>query len=169
VVGSTLVALSGCATRATSDRAPYTHADSPEDAGRYLVLVGGCNDCHTPAWDASDGKLPTSAWLTGNSVGYRGPWGTSYPANLRLVVQEDTEDGWVRMFRAGRGLPPMPWQNYRTMHEDDLRAMYRFIRRLGPMGEEAPQNLPPGREPKTPVILLVPQPPGSTPPPQQAK
>jgi hypothetical protein len=98
--------------------------------------------------------------LTGNDIGYRGPWGTSYAQNLRLSVQRLTEEQWVGMFRAGVGMPPMPWLNYTTMHESDLKAMYRFIRDLGPKGAPAPQAVPPGREPKTPYLLLTPLQPG---------
>ena len=31
-------------------REPTISAASPEAAGRYLVRVGGCNDCHTPGF-----------------------------------------------------------------------------------------------------------------------
>jgi hypothetical protein len=54
----------------------------------------------------------------------------------------------------------MPWMNYRTTHEKDLRAMYRFVRSLGKAGAPAPEAVPPGKEPKTPYILFVPQGPG---------
>jgi mono/diheme cytochrome c family protein len=137
--------------------APHIEAESPEAAGRYLVLVGGCNDCHTPDWDTSNGRLPESAWLTGKSVGFRGPWGTTYPKNLRLAAQERTEREWVRMFREQAFKPPMPSMNYRNIPERDLVAIHRFLRALGPTGRKAPPVLPPGQEPRTPYILLVPQ------------
>ena len=38
----------------------------------------------------------------------------------------------------------MPWFNLRDMSDDDLRAMYRFIRELGPKGERAPAAAAPG-------------------------
>jgi hypothetical protein len=138
---------------------PHVEAQSPEAAGRYLVLVGGCNDCHTPNWDTSNGKLPESAWLTGRSVGFRGPWGTTYGMNLRLSAQEHSEREWVRMFRENTFKPPMPGMNYVNMPERDLVAIYRFLRALGPAGRETPGALPPGQEPSTPYILLDPQPP----------
>ncbi|WP_129573826.1 MULTISPECIES: cytochrome C [Sorangium] len=161
--GAALAAVIGCADCAQPPASPHVTATSAEEAGRYLILVGGCNDCHTPAWDRSSGRLPASEWLTGNDVGYRGPWGTSYAENLRLAVQDLSEDAWVRMFRAAAGRPPMPWLNYATMHERDLVAMYRFIRSLGAKGARAPQAVPPGEEPETPYILMVPQPPARRP------
>ncbi|CAN91412.1 cytochrome C [Sorangium cellulosum So ce56] len=161
--GAALLASIGCAAVARAPASPHVAGGSPEEAGRYLILVGGCNDCHTPGWDRSGGKLPTSEWLTGSDVGYRGPWGTSYAANLRISAQNLGEEAWVRMFREAAGRPPMPWLNYVTLHERDLVAMYRFIRSLGEKGVPAPRAVPPEEEPATPYILMVPQQPKSRP------
>jgi hypothetical protein len=40
-----------------------------------------------------------------------------------------TEDQFVARFRQGRLIPgsPMPWQSFSRMHEDDLRAIYRYL------------------------------------------
>ncbi len=46
----------------------------------------------------------------------------------------------------------MPWFVLREMTEQDLRAVYRFIRNLGPAGEPAPAYLPPDQEPPKPYI-----------------
>lgn len=137
-------------------RSPRVAADTPEMAGRYLVIVGGCNDCHTPGWMETNGEIPESAWLTGAAVGFQGPWGTSYPANLRLKVQTMTEEGFLARAKAGAGLPPMPWVNLTKMSDEDLRSIYRFIRSLGPAGEHAPLPVAPGVEPGTPYIPFVP-------------
>src|SRR5262245_16886733 len=51
--------------------------------GRYVVKVAGCNDCHTPGYAQSGGKIPESQWLIGDRLGWQGPWGTTYPVNLR--------------------------------------------------------------------------------------
>jgi mono/diheme cytochrome c family protein len=126
------------------------------ERGRYIVRTSGCNDCHTPGYGDTGGRLPESQWLTGSSVGFRGPWGTSYPANLRLTVRGMTEDQWLVFARAER-LPPMPWFSLAAMTEADLRAMYRYIRSLGASGERAPAPLPPGKEGKLPFIPFMPQ------------
>ncbi|MDC0682783.1 cytochrome C [Sorangium atrum] len=161
--GAVLLVSIGCAAVARVPASPRVTAGSPEEAGRYLILVGGCNDCHTPGWDRSSGRLPTSEWLTGSDVGYRGPWGTSYAANLRISTQNLSEEAWVRMFREAAGRPPMPWLNYVTLHEGDLVAMYRFIRSLGEKGVPAPRAVSPGEEPATPYILMIPQQPKGRP------
>jgi mono/diheme cytochrome c family protein len=133
------------------------HGATPEEVGRYFFLIGGCNDCHTPGWAESKGKLPEAEWAMGSAVGFRGPWGVSYPDNLRLVAQALTEQQWVDLFRRGEGPPPMPWQNYHTASTADLAGVYRFLRSLGPHGKPAPGDLPPGKEPTTAYIDLAPR------------
>jgi hypothetical protein len=44
----------------------------------------------------------------------------------------------------------MPWWALHETKPEDLRAMYRFIKSLGPAGEPAPAALPPEREPLPP-------------------
>jgi mono/diheme cytochrome c family protein len=124
--------------------------------GRYLVQIGGCNDCHTVGYAEKAGDIPTSEWLTGAPVGFQGAWGTSYAANLRLTFNALTEDQWVAFARVPRR-PPMPWFNLRDMSDSDLRAMYRFVRELGPKGERAPPAAAPGVAVNTPVIVFEPR------------
>ena len=128
------------------------------ERGRYLVRITGCNDCHTPGYAQSGGKLPEKQWLTGDALGYRGPWGTSYPGNLRLRLNQLTEDQWVKLAKSTEYRPPMPWFALRDMSAQDLRALYRFVKHLGAAGESAPAYLPPGQEPRGPVVQF-PQPP----------
>jgi mono/diheme cytochrome c family protein len=124
--------------------------------GRYLVSISGCNDCHTAGYAETGGRTPESEWLMGVPVGFRGPWGVSYPANLRLTVQGMNETQWLAFARVQR-LPPMPWFALRDMSDDDLRALYRYIRTLGPKGARVPAAVGPGRDVTTPFILFVPQ------------
>jgi mono/diheme cytochrome c family protein len=124
--------------------------------GRYMVAIAGCNDCHTPGYPESGGKLPEKQWLQGSSVGFLGPWGVSYPSNLRITLNSMTEAQWLVFARAPR-LPPMPWFALRDMSDEDLRAMYRYVRSLGAAGERAPAPLAPGAPVRTPVIEFVPR------------
>ncbi len=84
-------------------------------------------------------------------LGWRGPWGTTYGANLGLVAQKLTEAQWLKHAR-NEWRPPMPWFNLRDMSDADLRAMYRYIRHLGPAGAPAPAYVPPDTEPKPPFV-----------------
>lgn len=52
--------------------------------------------------------------------------------------------------------PPMPFFNVHAMDESDIRSFYRYIVSLGEPGEKAPDDGPPGQEPKTPYIVIAP-------------
>jgi mono/diheme cytochrome c family protein len=135
-------------------------ASTRVDAGRYLVKIGGCNDCHTPGYVEQimmTGKqMPESDWLKGADVGFSGPWGVSYAANLRLSFQNMTEDQFVELARTGQGRPPMPWPSLQAMSDPDLKAIYAYIRSLGAAGVAAPAALSPGVEPDRPHIAFAP-------------
>lgn len=120
------------------------------ERGRYIAQIAGCNDCHTPGYALSGGKVPEKAWLTGDSFGWRGPWGTTYPTNLRLYMQGLTEEQWVKKAKALTARPPMPWFALHDMTTGDLRALYRFVRHLGPAGKPAPAYLPTDKMPPQP-------------------
>src|ERR1041384_6471153 len=70
--------------------------------GRYLVQIGGCNDCHTPGYPLSGGKVDEKLWLTGERLGWRGPWGTTYASNLRIVASNMTEQQGMGRARSGQ-------------------------------------------------------------------
>lgn len=124
--------------------------------GRYLVAFGTCNDCHTPGWRESGGNVPVSRWMTGSTLGYRGPWGTSYPANVRLEFAQITEDEWLFMVHTRGGHWPMIWHDVRALTTSDQRAIYRFVKSLGPRGKPTPADLGPDTEPTTPYVWVVP-------------
>jgi len=120
--------------------------------GRYISQIGGCNDCHTPGYGPSGGKVPEAQRLTGDALGWHGPWGTTYPTNLRLYFQGLSEAQWLQKARNMEARPPMPWFNVRAMTDADLRALYRYVRHLGPAGKPAPAYLPPDHAPSGPVV-----------------
>jgi len=130
-------------------------AASAVERGRYLVTIGGCNDCHTDGYLPAGGKVPEGEWLKGTAVGYQGPWGTTYASNLRLVIGGMTESEWVAHARKER-LPPMPWFNLAKMTDDDLKAVYAYVRSLGSAGVAAPAYVAPGGKVSTPYFVFVP-------------
>jgi mono/diheme cytochrome c family protein len=139
--------------------APAATQAKPADAkqierGRYLVKVAGCNDCHTPGYGESGGKTAEAQWLTGDRLGWRGPWGTTYAPNLRLHIAKLSEAEWIKQAKTQEYRPPMPWYSLHAMAEPDLRAIYRFVHHLGPAGEPAPAYLPPNQEPPQPYVTF---------------
>lgn len=147
--GVLATSLVGCGAPVVQELDAAALATS-EERGRYVVEVGGCNDCHTEGFMEANGEVAEELWLTGSRLGFRGPWGTSYPPNLRLTVQRMSEDEWSEMTRTRIGLPPMPWPSLAAMTEEDRRAVYRYLRSLGAAGEPAPLPLSPGAEPQGP-------------------
>lgn len=160
-----LVACQPQATQAPTTpaaAAPAAPAAAPVDLvarGEYLVRIAGCNDCHTAAYAENQGKVPKEQWLTGSPLGFHGPWGTTYASNLRLRMQDFSEDEWLAYSANLRTRPIMPDFAVRDMTEEDRRALYRFIRGLGPAGSPAPVALPPGQPPPLPHMALVLPPP----------
>lgn len=146
-----------CKTESTVDKQVYVKASTDIEAGRYLVIVGGCNDCHTEDYAMKEGDIPEENWLTGSVIGHRGPWGTTYASNLRLMVSDMEEDDWVEILKIRKSMPPMPWMNINKMSEKDTRALYKYIKSLGAKGEEMPRNVHPDQEPETPYVSYIPQ------------
>src|ERR1700744_3632706 len=90
-----IVVLFVLAFNAFAANAAKINSDSLRKRGRYLAVIAGCNDCHTPGYAESGGEVPESQWLTGTLLGWSGPWGTTYAVNLRLYFQNMTSDEWV--------------------------------------------------------------------------
>ena len=170
-----LLTLSAC-QQATSEAAaqgvacvPLAAAGSSDAEllaqGDYLVRIAGCNDCHTPGYAESGGTVPKEQWLVGSQLGWSGPWGTTYPANLRLKMQGMDEAAWMAYSGELHTRPPMPDFAVRAMTDKDRRALYRFIRSLGPAGKAAPAYLPPSQIAPLPRVqwMLPPGPPPQAP------
>src|SRR4249920_3905958 len=68
------VALADAAGRKASSR------EARVERGRYLTLMGGCNDCHTPG--TFYGSADYNRTLSGSELGWVGPWGVTFPRNL---------------------------------------------------------------------------------------
>ncbi len=138
-----------------ADAADPAPAQLPADVvrGKYLVQVAGCNDCHTPGYLETAGDVEEAKWLTGTALGWRGPWGTTYAPNLRLAIKDMSADQFVARARSPLR-PPMPWFNLRDMRDGDVKAIFAYLKHLGPAGEPAPAYLPPDQVPKGPFVTF---------------
>ena len=150
---------------------PVTKAGDPQiERGRYLVTLGVCHDCHTPK--GADGRPRLDRLLSGHPEGeppapaspgvvtacltgtcYTGPWGTSFARNLTpdnaTGTGKWTESYFIKVLRTGiRGngeplRPLMPWEWYRQLNDDDLKAIFAYLRTLPPISNAVPEDLPP--------------------------
>jgi mono/diheme cytochrome c family protein len=168
-------AVTGCARTAASSSASAARVER----GKYLVTVGGCNDCHTPlkmgpkgpepdmsrmlsghpeSFPIGEGVRPASnQWImtaAASGTAFSGPWGVSFAANLTPDQNTGlgiwTEDMFIKAVRTGKHmgvsrdiLPPMPWPNVGSMTDDDIRAVYAFLRSIPAVTNHVPTPLPP--------------------------
>ena len=174
-IGFALTALS--ATTGCRQPAPQPKADkvAQVERGRFLVTIGGCNDCHTPLKFDADVGMPVpdmSRMLSGHPEGapdpaaapaghdlgvigatmtsFRQPFGTVYTANLTPDAATGlgawTEEMFMRAVRTGRHmggtgrpiLPPMPWPNLAPQSDDDLKAVFAYLRSIPAVRNDVP-------------------------------
>ena len=97
-----------------------------------------------------------AAWAAlsnGDGTAWAGPWGTSFAANLtphETGLAAWTPELFIQAMRTGKHmgtgravLPPMPWQDYGQMTDDDLRAVFAYLRSLKPVANAVPAPVPP--------------------------
>ena len=106
------------------------------------------------------GPLPAAnaqgPWLwagAATNTAFAGPWGTSYAANLTpdqntgLGIWDETM--FVNAIRTGRHMgtsrpimPPMPWPAFRNASDEDLKAIYAYLRTIKPITNHVPDVQP---------------------------
>lgn len=86
---------------------------------------------------------------------WSGPWGVSYSANLTPDPETGslsgfTEEQFIQTMRTGRHkgqgrqiLPPMPWPWIGQRTDDELKAMFAYLRSVKPVKNKVPDPLPP--------------------------
>jgi mono/diheme cytochrome c family protein len=105
-------------------------------------------------------KLDNSPWFaaTAGMTAWTGPWGISYAANLTPDKNTGlgvwTEEMFVKAMRTGKHmgygreiLPPMPWQSIGTLSDEDLRAIYAYLRTVPAINNHVPEPLGPDGKP----------------------
>jgi hypothetical protein len=122
------------------------------ERGRHVIKTMGCNFCHTPDYMIKRSSIPEEDWLVGSTLGFRGLYGTAYPTNLRLLLNNMTEDEWLVLAKRMRKDSPMAWVMLPKTVDQDLRAIYKFVKHLGPKGTPAPSRLAAGVMPTTQYV-----------------
>jgi mono/diheme cytochrome c family protein len=144
---------------------PVLAQDAQIKRGKYLVALGGCNDCHTPGYFF--GKPDMARFLGGSEVGFEIPdLGVFHGPNL--TPDRDTGLGkWstedivkaVTMGRRpdGRILAPiMPWHAFANLTGEDARAIAVFLKSLPPVKNKVPGPFGPSEKPTSFVMKVVP-------------
>jgi cytochrome c len=113
------------------------------------LLSGHREEANLPA----PPTLPKGPWGIVTSMeltAWSGPWGVSFAPNLTPDENTGlgiwTEDMFLQALRTGRHmgvsrpiLPPMPWEVYGRLPEEDLKSIYAFLRSLPPVKNRVPE------------------------------
>ncbi len=97
------------------------------------------------------------AWIwsgAATNTAFAGPWGVSYAANLTPDANTGlgiwTEAMFVDAMRSGKHMgksrpimPPMPWESIKGASDEDLKAIYAYLRTLKPIVNHVPDYQPP--------------------------
>jgi mono/diheme cytochrome c family protein len=168
----TLACLAIAATAALATAAALLatgRADSLIDRGKYLVTLGGCNDCHTPGYFF--GKPDMARYLGGSDVGFEIPGlgafaGGNITPDKETGIGSWTADQIVTALQTGvrpdgRILAPiMPWHAFANLTKDDATAIAAFVQSLPPVKNAVPGPFASGQ--KAPFFLFRILPPGET-------
>lgn len=126
----TVAAAAALAVATAVSAAQSTTGDDPVKRGKYLVTIGGCNDCHTPwkmgprgpepdmtrmlsghpeSMPVPPAPKPQGPWLiaaAATNTAWSGPWGVSFTANLtpdrETGLGKWTQRNFTEAIRTGR-------------------------------------------------------------------
>ena len=129
---------------------PAPDLTTPELRGKYLTTLGSCADCHTPRDDKGQ-PLAGLDFAGGNILEFAGARPPRAAANLTPApngIPYYTEELFVETIRTGRVRDRqisdvMPWGHYRRMTDDDLKAIFAFLKTLKPVDHYVDNSLPP--------------------------
>lgn len=149
--GEYLVTIMGCADCHAPKK--MTPKGPAPDMDRFL---SGHNSSQ-PLGTFDKSILKTGEWVVfnGQSTAFAGPWGMSFAANL--TPDETGIGSWSfeqfnTAMRKGKfkGLdnsrplmPPMPWFNYIKMADEDMRAIFAYLKSIKPVSNVVPSYIPP--------------------------
>ena len=118
---------------------PSPNMNDPVKRGEYLVAMADCVTCHTPVTEKGEPRMDLA--FSGGRL-LKGPWGTVSSANITpdaSGISYYDEKMFVQMMRTGRvggvrKLNPIMLTGYfRGMTEEDLRAIFAYLKTLKPV------------------------------------
>ena len=143
--------------------------DTQVARGKYLVTLGGCNDCHTPGYFL--GNPDMSRFLGGSDVGFEIPGqgvfvGSNITPDKKTGIGSWTREQIVKAIQGGERpdgrilAPVMPWHAFAKLTADDAMAIAAFLQSLKPVSNQIPGPFKPGEKVSTSIFRIVP--PGGT-------
>ena len=148
--GEHLVTVSACHDCHT----PKKMTAQGPDIDSSLLLSGHPSQLDAP--DVNRQELESKGVIaTSDLTSWVGSWGISYTANLTsdaTGIGNWKEEQFIYAIREGKMkglagsrpmLPPMPWQMYRNMTDDELKAIFAYLKTTKPIHNIVPQPTPP--------------------------
>ncbi len=102
--------------------------------------------------------LPAGPWnaVSAGNTAWSGPWGISYSSNLtpdrETGIGRWSEEMFAGSMRSGKHagigrqlLPPMP--RYPELTDEDLDAVFAYLKSIAPIKNRVPPPAPPGNQP----------------------
>jgi len=144
--GSYLVTIAAC----NDCHTPFKLGPNGPEPDMRRMLSGHPEDFKV----AAPAELP-QGWVwagTGSNTAFAGPWGVSFAPNLTPDLETGfgvyTEETFIEAIRSGKHMgagrpimPPMPWPAYRHMTDDDLRAIYAYLKTIPPVHNQVPEAI----------------------------
>lgn len=148
--GEYLVAIMGC----NDCHSPKQVGPNGPELIPELMLSGFPAD--RPIVEFRDSMLKTGfAMFYPDLTAAAGPWGITFAANLtpdETGIAEWTEEQFKKALTQGKFkgmdggrmlLPPMPWQNYKAMTDEDVHAVFMYLKSIKPVKNIVPAPVAP--------------------------
>jgi mono/diheme cytochrome c family protein len=147
--GKYLVTVAGC----NDCHTPWKMGAAGPEPDMSRMLSGHPEGMELPTAPA----LPQGPWIVtvaATNTAWSGPWGVSYTANLTPDAETGLGKWTLRDFVAtlrtgrhmGKGrpiLPPMPIPMYKNFTDQDMDAIFTYLRSIPAVQNRVPEPLPP--------------------------
>ena len=145
--GEFLVTVLGC-NDCHTPKVMGEHGPAPDPS---LLMSGHPASQPLPKHDPNLVGMGPDKWILTNLnfTAYVGPWGISYAANLtpdETGIGNWTEDQFLKAIKQGLKtggarplLPPMPWEAYNKLPDEDLKAIFAYLKSLPPISNAVPE------------------------------
>jgi hypothetical protein len=145
--GKYLVTFGGC----NDCHTPFKLTDKGPAPDMDRMLSGHPHETKLPSPNLKPGPWCAA---TAGMTAWVGPWGITYAANLTPDNNTGlgiwTEEMFLRSMRTGKHmgagreiLPPMPWRGVAALNDDDLKAIYAYLRSIPAIRNEVPSPISP--------------------------
>jgi hypothetical protein len=161
--GKYLVTTTGC----NDCHTPWKMGDKGPEPDMSRMLSG-----HPAGMRIDRPAMLTPPWMAAadmSMTAWSGPWGVSFTANLTpdslTGIGAWSQDVFISALRTGKHmgkgrdiLPPMPWNWFKNMTDEDLGSIYMYLMTIPKISNQVP-------DPVMPQGGMAGMPPGGTPPP----